>query len=315
MKASTILPILICLALAVVQLRAAESEQKLTELQIRLDKRADDAARIAVGRVKQIGKQERKRIATEAMKELQLFARKKAIKDRKLEHKIYKEQLKSFRLASKYQYDLEAQKEAYFFIDDLKDKELKKQLDSKWPKNFVMQEFEFFRIDRGSLARHTSEPVDASEILKEALEVAEKTDGLIVVQETASGCAPCHILYRFFEKHRTILEKDYLWIKIDRGWDNSKEVMEDIYPPKQIGVPWIAINDRGIPWFAIIDSKKNLLASSNGPDGNIGFPVDEDEIEHFLGMLESTMTRMTREDLEVLRKSLEQESDTFITSD
>jgi len=109
-----------------------------------------------------------------------------------------------------------------------------------------------------SLAHHAPEPLDAREILQEALAEAKK---------------------------------DYLWIKIDQRWVNSSEVMKEIYPDKR----------GGIPWFAIIDYKKGVMATSDGPNGSIGFPTTEDGIEHFLTMLQLTMLRMTAEDLDILR--------------
>ncbi len=39
-------------------------------------------------------------------------------------------------------------------------------------------------------------------------------------------------------------------------------------------------------------------------DGNIGFPYQPAEIEHFIGMLKKTAMRLTRDDIDALSKSL-----------
>ncbi len=60
----------------------------------------------------------------------------------------------------------------------------------------------------------------------------------------------------------------------------------------------------GIPWFAILDAKAKVLATSDGPKGNIGFPSTEDEIVHFVKMLNASKQLLTDADIDVLRTSL-----------
>ena len=43
--------------------------------------------------------------------------------------------------------------------------------------------------------------------------------------------------------------------------------------------------DGGIPWSVILDADGNTLISSDGPDGNIGYPMNEGEIDYFMEML------------------------------
>jgi hypothetical protein len=153
-------------------------------------------------------------------------------------------------------------------------------------------------IDRAellvTLASHAPEPLDAREILQESLAEAEKSNRLVIVVETTTRSESSRKLNRFFESQRKILEKDYLWIEIDQRWLNSKEVMDEINPDRR----------RSVPWFAIIDHNKGVMATSDGARGNVGFPQGEDNVEHFLLMLELTMLRMTEEDVEVLREVL-----------
>jgi hypothetical protein len=60
----------------------------------------------------------------------------------------------------------------------------------------------------------------------------------------------------------------------------------------------------GIPWFAILDAKGKTLATSDGPKGNIGYPGEVHEIEHFLAMLKQTSRRMQPGQLDRIEAAL-----------
>ncbi len=91
------------------------------------------------------------------------------------------------------------------------------------------------------------------------------------------------------------LGKDYLWVRIDQRWHGSEEVMNGIKQGYR----------GGIPWFAILHSDGKVLATSDGPDGNIGFPSEPASIDHFLAMLKSTKQRISEKELATLREALE----------
>ncbi len=61
----------------------------------------------------------------------------------------------------------------------------------------------------------------------------------------------------------------------------------------------------GIPWMAILDADGRKLTTSDGPQGNFGFPVQPPEIDHFIAMLESTAKRITTEQLAQVRSRLD----------
>jgi hypothetical protein len=58
---------------------------------------------------------------------------------------------------------------------------------------------------------------------------------------------------------------------------------------------------RGLPWFVVTDAAQKPLATSDGPDGNIGCPVTPEEAEVFFEILVKTRSRLTDADLAVLR--------------
>jgi hypothetical protein len=63
-------------------------------------------------------------------------------------------------------------------------------------------------------------------------------------------------------------------------------------------------SDGGIPWIAILDPNGEVLATSNGPKGNIGYPAEPDEIAHFLAMLKKTVKRIEPEQLDRIESAL-----------
>ena len=60
----------------------------------------------------------------------------------------------------------------------------------------------------------------------------------------------------------------------------------------------------GIPWIAMLDSAGNELATSDGPDGNIGCPVQPSEIEHFMRMISQSDKGYTPGELVRINKAL-----------
>ena len=58
---------------------------------------------------------------------------------------------------------------------------------------------------------------------------------------------------------------------------------------------------KGYPWSVILDAKGKALVNSDGPGGNIGCPVTEEEAAHFFSMLEKTRQRLTDDELATIK--------------
>ena len=87
---------------------------------------------------------------------------------------------------------------------------------------------------------------------------------------------------------------DYVDVKIDIDrMDHGKEVLET-YCKKQ----------GGIPWLAILDGQGKALINSDGPKGNIGYPGDPHEIEHFMTMLKQTSRKLEPGQMEQIETAL-----------
>ncbi len=147
------------------------------------------------------------------------------------------------------------------------------------------------------LRSHQTEPLDAQELLDETLKKAGEERKLVIVQETATWCGPCHLLSKFLRKHR-VWEKDYLWVKIDQRWKGARQLMAEIRGDA----------DGGIPWFAILDPDGEVLITSNDPKSgnNIGYPAEKSGQLHFANMLHATRLRMSEDDVDTLIQALEE---------
>ena len=60
----------------------------------------------------------------------------------------------------------------------------------------------------------------------------------------------------------------------------------------------------GPPWLAIVDANGKTLITSDGPDGNIGCPVEPNEIDHFMVMLKQTRKHLDDTELNAIEQDL-----------
>lgn len=94
---------------------------------------------------------------------------------------------------------------------------------------------------------------------------------------------------------RPILEKDYVDLKLDTerhagGEAEAKRLTEG--------------RSVGYPWSVILDSEGKAVINSEGPGGNIGCPVSDDERAHFIEMIRTSRQRITDAELAILEREL-----------
>ena len=147
------------------------------------------------------------------------------------------------------------------------------------------------------LEANQAPPTEARTVLKEALSRAAAEDKRVLLHFGAPWCGWCHRLDDFLARPEiaTLVGKDYLDIKIDtERMPGGQEVLEE-YCKKQ----------GGIPWTVILDASGKPLTNSDGPNGNIGYPAEPQEIAHFLSMLKQTARTLNADDLARLEKALQ----------
>lgn len=151
----------------------------------------------------------------------------------------------------------------------------------------------------GFLTRWQVPARDAKRVLDEALARASSDDKRVLLTFGAPWCGWCHKLHDWMARPEiaAILDRDFVIAQVDVDRMTGGKDVQKRYQPESSG---------GIPWFAILDVQGKALATSDGPDGNIGYPAKPAEIAHFLAMVKGQSRRIDAGQLDQLRKSLEQ---------
>lgn len=136
---------------------------------------------------------------------------------------------------------------------------------------------------------------DAEQLLTAALAAAGSEQKSVLVRVGSPYCGWCNVLSTFMQEHQSVFATDYVDLKIDTmRMTNGAQVADRLQPG----------GADGIPWMVILDSTGKTVATSIGPEGNIGYPYQPQEIAHFLTMLKSTRKRLTDADLEAIAADL-----------
>jgi thiol:disulfide interchange protein len=149
------------------------------------------------------------------------------------------------------------------------------------------------------LSRHQAPPQEADKRLAAALAEARSGNKRVFLHLGAPWCGWCHRLEDFLAQPEVaaIMARDYVDLKIDLDrMTGGKEVAARFRPDEK----------GGIPWFALLDAEGKSLITSDGPEGNCGYPASPAEIAHFMKMLRETRRNITDEQLTLIEKALKE---------
>jgi thioredoxin-related protein len=147
------------------------------------------------------------------------------------------------------------------------------------------------------LSRWIATPKDANLVVKEALSRASSEDKRVFLVFGAPWCGWCHRLEEWLAQPdvAATMGPDFIVAKIDVDrMAHGNEVMLR-YRTKVSG---------GIPWYTILDSKGTKLATADGPDGYMGYPLEAKVIDQFLAMVQAQSRHVQAGQLEQLKRSL-----------
>ena len=136
---------------------------------------------------------------------------------------------------------------------------------------------------------------DAEQLLSGALAKAVSEQKAVLVRVGTPYCGWCTVLSGFMQQQQSVFATDYVDLKIDT---------QRMLPGEQVAARLQPAGADGIPWMVILDATGKTVATSIGPEGNIGYPYQPAEIAHFISMLRSTRSRLTDAQLESIAAEL-----------
>ncbi|RJP41211.1 MAG: DUF255 domain-containing protein [Phycisphaerales bacterium] len=140
-------------------------------------------------------------------------------------------------------------------------------------------------------------PAVASAVMSGALQRARAEGKKVFAYSSAPWCGWCHKLADYLKRPEiaAVMNREYVAVKID---------VDRMTGGKDAAEKYLGAADKGFPFIAILDANGARLADGNGAKGNIGFPVEDFEIEHFIQIVRKTAPKLTEEQIAVLRGGL-----------
>lgn len=150
------------------------------------------------------------------------------------------------------------------------------------------------------LKEHAAKPLVAKDVLAAGLAQAKQSGKRVFLHFGAPWCGWCHRLENWMARPEVaaLLAKDFVDVKID---NDRMTGGEDAY---QAQLQAAGQKASGIPWFVFLDGEGKLLAHATGPKGNVGFPYQPEEVEHFGTMLKAAKQNLSDAEIAALVQML-----------
>ncbi len=146
------------------------------------------------------------------------------------------------------------------------------------------------------IRKHATPQLDAKKKWDKAFAAAKRTGRKVWVRISQRYCGPCFRLTRWLDDQKQLLEKDYVFLKIDDVRDlHGREVAERLTAGENFGVPF----------HAIFDADGKMLITSESVLGNIGSPSGYEGKKHLRKMLTETRGQLSDKQVDEILSSLD----------
>ncbi|MFQ5413721.1 MAG: thioredoxin family protein [Phycisphaerae bacterium] len=147
------------------------------------------------------------------------------------------------------------------------------------------------------LKKWRPEPVSADAALRQGLATARAESKNVFLFFAAPWCGWCHKLDAYLRRPdiAPVFGKGFVTVKID---------VDRMTGGKDVDKRYRRHDGGGIPIFVVLDPAGQRLADSWSPRGNVGFPVEPHEVEHFMTVVKATAPKLSSADLSALRRGL-----------
>ena len=147
----------------------------------------------------------------------------------------------------------------------------------------------------GFLNKWKANPLKARDVLDGAVARAAKENKLVFAHFSAPWCGWCRKMDDYLETPEiaSIIGSAFVPVKIDIDRMEGGKLLDHSFREE----------GGGIPFFIILDADGKKIADGNSAKGNVGFPVEPHEVEHFLTVMRETK-RFSEADVKILASGL-----------
>ncbi len=156
------------------------------------------------------------------------------------------------------------------------------------------------------LMKFAQQPPSAQDMLSKAAAKAKSENKMVLPYFVAPWCPWCHKFDDFLlvKQVAQAIEAGYVPVRID---------IERSPDGKQLMAQLRQSNEQSIPYFAVLTPNKTRLSDSVGESGNVGFPVEPQEVAHFIQTLQKHSAKIDTETAQLLREQLKKAAQTGAT--
>jgi hypothetical protein len=142
-------------------------------------------------------------------------------------------------------------------------------------------------------------------LLSQSESTAAQQHKLVFIIFHASWCGPCHAFDRYLDSAEVwpIVDRYFVLVRVS-AMEEAANHPERNNPGGNDLLQKLGGGD-GVPFFAFLDADGRLIVNSIAPKtGNVGYPVEQGEIDWYMKMLARAVPSMAPAETSILQKKL-----------